>query len=138
MMVTLASGPALTTDCVCLNHDGRMLLIRPKYPPRAKGLMRLPGGFVEVVARVEAACAREVAEETELTAAKLRLIGIFSGSDRDARRPTVAIACLPQIKAAPPCAAAAEWISDWRALEFAFDHAEIILAAEAVLKRPKM
>ncbi len=67
--------------------------------------MRLPGGFVEAVARVEAACAREVAEETELTAAKLRLIGIFSGSDRDARRPTVAIACLTQIEAAPPCGA---------------------------------
>ena len=91
-----------------------------------------------MVVRVEAACAREVAEETELTAAKLRLIGNFSDSARDARGPTVAIACLTQIEAAPPCAAAAEWISDWRALEFAFDHAEIILAAEAVLKRPKM
>ena len=39
--------PALTVDCVAIDGEGRLLLIRRKNPPYA-GKYALPGGFVDV------------------------------------------------------------------------------------------
>jgi len=131
----LPVGPALTVDCVCFDSQGRVLLVRRGNPP-FKGAYALPGGFVEAGETVEAACRRELQEETGIEAGELRLVGVFSDPGRDPRGPTVSIAYLSVIQSGAPeagsDAAAAEWVRDWRDERLAFDHAAIIAAAAAM------
>jgi len=49
----------------------------------------LPGGFVDVGERVEAAAKREAREETGLKVTGLRLLGVYSDPKRDPRGHTV-------------------------------------------------
>jgi 8-oxo-dGTP diphosphatase len=125
--------PALTTDAVVFDAQGRVLLIRRKNPPFAGGYA-LPGGFVDVGETVEEACRRELKEETGIEAGALELIGVYSDPRRDPRGHTCSVVYLTRVKDAPPKAgddaAAAEWVGDWRNLTLAFDHALILRDAE--------
>lgn len=128
--------PALTTDCVVFDATGRVLLIRRKHPP-FQGHYALPGGFVEIGETVEAACARELLEETGLRVGPLKPVGVFSDPKRDPRGHTVSVAFTARLDhevspVAGDDAAVAAWISDWHAVELAFDHAEILRQAEQV------
>jgi 8-oxo-dGTP diphosphatase len=129
--------PALTTDCVVFDERGYVLLIRRKYEP-FQGSYALPGGFVEVGETAENGCRRELMEETGLDVGALRLIGVYSDPNRDPRGHTCSIAYLARIARVEPRAgddaAAAEWVSDWRAQTLAFDHAQILTDAEKLLK----
>lgn len=61
---------------VLIEHGGRFLfLVRAKEP--AKGLLGLPGGFVDPGEGVEAALTREVAEETGGTVVSPTFLGSF-------------------------------------------------------------
>lgn len=136
--MSLPRTPALTTDCVIYDPEGRVLLVRRGHAPYA-GCYALPGGFVEIGETVEAACRREVAEETGLEMAELHLVGVYSDPGRDPRGHTVSIAYATLLpRAARPKAgsdaASAEWIADWRRLALAFDHAQILDAAEQLLR----
>jgi len=53
---------------------GRLLLVLRAHPPAA-GTWSLPGGRIEPGESAEAACVREVAEETGLTVAVVRHVG---------------------------------------------------------------
>jgi 8-oxo-dGTP diphosphatase len=122
--------PALTVDCVVFDSSGRVLLIRRENEP-FKGAYALPGGFVDIGETVEAACRRELLEETGLEAGTLRLVGVYSDPARDPRGHTVSVVYLTQLdSAAEPRAAsdaaAAEWVADWREHKLAFDHAQIL------------
>lgn len=132
----MPAGPALAIDCVCFDRRLRVLLVRRGNPP-FEGQYALPGGFVEAGETVEVACRRELMEETGIDAGELHLVGVFSQPGRDPRGPTVSVAYLSVIGAADPKAgsdaAAAEWVADWRSEKLAFDHAEIIAAAESKL-----
>jgi 8-oxo-dGTP diphosphatase len=126
--------PALAVDCVLFDTNGRVLLVRRKYPP-FQGGYALPGGFVEIGETVEAGCRRELAEETGLQAGALRLIGVYSDPKRDPRGHTVSVAYLGEVEgdAVPVAgddAADAEWVADWRQVTIAFDHAQILEQAE--------
>ena len=139
----LPKTPALTTDCVIFDPEGRVLLIRRGHAPYA-GAYALPGGFVEIGERVEEACRREALEETGIKVDVLRLVGVYSDPARDPRGHTVSVAyvtILPRAVAprAGSDAAGAEWVEDWRNVEFAFDHAQILSDAEILLRphRPK-
>jgi 8-oxo-dGTP diphosphatase len=126
--------PLLTVDCVARDGEGRILLVRRKSPPY-KGAFGLPGGFVEIGETVEAACRREVLEETGIEIGELRLIGVYSDPGRDPRGHTVSIVYMTLLPEAPrPQAGSdaeeASWVSDWRTLDLAFDHARIIADAE--------
>ncbi len=129
--------PLLTTDCVVFDNDGRVLLIRRKNPP-FKGRYALPGGFVDVGETVEAACRRELKEETGLIARRLALIGVYSKPDRDPRGHTCSVAFLTRIDDAEAKAgddaAAVKWVTDWRRLKLAFDHADILCDAERLAR----
>jgi len=133
----LPATPALTVDCVVFDPTGRVLLIRRGHEP-FKGHYALPGGFVDVGETVEAACRRELREETGLEVGDLFLVGVYSDPSRDPRGHTVSPAFLAQLTApADPVAgddaAAAEWVEDWRGETMAFDHAEILGDAEKCL-----
>lgn len=136
--MALPKTPALTTDCVIYDPQARVLLIRRKHDPYA-GCYALPGGFVEIGETVEAACRREVLEETGIEVAELRLIGVYSDPSRDPRGHTVSVAyatVLP-VASSPRSgsdAESAEWIADWRSLALAFDHAQILEEAERLVR----
>jgi len=132
----LPNTPALTVDCVIHDPTGRVLLIRRKNEP-FKGAFALPGGFVDIGETVEAACRREVREETGLEVSDLELVGVYSDPARDPRGHTVSTVFLATqpMTAAPVAgddAAAAEWVADWRTHRLAFDHAQILEDAEKI------
>lgn len=137
----LPKTPALTVDCVIFDPVGRVLLVRRKNEPFA-GSHALPGGFVEIGETIEAACRREVREEAGVELGELTLVGVYSDPKRDPRGHTVSIAyatVLPDaaVPRAGSDAASAEWVTEWRSLRLAFDHARIIADAAAMLRRPR-
>jgi 8-oxo-dGTP diphosphatase len=130
--------PLLAADAVVLDPRGRVLLIRRKNPPFV-GHYALPGGFVDVGETVEDACRRELREETGIIASKLQLIGVYSDPRRDPRRHAVGVAYLTRVRSAKGTAgddaASIEWVDNWRGLDLAFDHADILRDAMRLARR---
>lgn len=132
--MAIPKTPPLTVDCVIRDRAGRVLLIRRKYEP-FKSAYALPGGFVEIGETLEAACRREVTEETGLKVGELRLVGVYSEPGRDPRGHTVSVAYFALLPAgqesqAGSDAADVKWVDTWRDKDLAFDHAKIIADAE--------
>jgi 8-oxo-dGTP diphosphatase len=129
--------PLLAADCVVFDASDRVLLIRRRHPP-FKGRYALPGGFVDIGEAVEDACRRELAEETGLSAGRLRLVGVYSDPGRDPRAHTCSVAFLAKVARGSPKAgddaAAAEWVADWRSADLAFDHARILADARKMAR----
>lgn len=130
--------PLLAVDCAVFDARGRVLLVRRGNPP-FKGCHALPGGFVEVGETVEAACRRELAEETGVKAGRLRLVGVYSNPRRDPRGHTCSVVFLARVARAAAKAgsdaAAAEWVKDWSKVDLAFDHAAILADAARMLRQ---
>jgi 8-oxo-dGTP diphosphatase len=135
----LPATPALTTDAVVFDTAGRVLLIRRKNPP-FEGQYALPGGFVDIGETVEAACRRELKEETGIEVGALTLVGVYSDPRRDPRGHTCSVAFLARVAGGEPeagdDAAAAEWVADWQSRTLAFDHALILRDAARVAAEP--
>jgi 8-oxo-dGTP diphosphatase len=134
--VAAPKTPLISTDCVIRDDEGRIVLIRRVNAP-FKGAFALPGGFVDIGETVEAACRREALEETGLTVGALHLIGVYSDPGRDPRGHTVSIAFVTLLPGqmrpqAGSDAAEAVWVTDWRNVDLAFDHAKIIADAEQI------
>lgn len=125
----LPTTPALTTDCVVVDQNQRVLLIRRKNPPFA-GQLALPGGFVDEGETVEDACRRELREETGVEVAALVLVGVYSDPTRDPRGHTVSVAFLARVDLveahAGDDAEEAAWMADVQDLDLAFDHNRIV------------
>lgn len=121
--------PLLTVDGILRNREGRFLFIRRKNPP-FRGHWALPGGFVDLGETVEAACAREMLEETGLTVTVGRLVGVYSDPGRDPRGHTVGIAFACEsdsmAHAAGDDAEEAAWLTLEEARPLAFDHEKIL------------
>ena len=127
-MPTHYENPALTVDALWIRR-GRVLLVRRARPPY-RGQWALPGGFVELRETVEAAVARELKEETGLTARPWKLVGVYSGPDRDPRKPTTSVVFLMRGRAGPSTAgddaSTVEWVPLREAHGLAFDHDQIL------------
>ncbi|MFX0167850.1 MAG: NUDIX domain-containing protein [Candidatus Hodarchaeota archaeon] len=125
--------PMLAVDAVIYLNDNRLVLIARKNAP-FKGWWALPGGIVEVGETVEQAIIREVREETGLEIELQNLVGVFSNPDRDPRGHIVSIAFLAtRIGGDLAHGSDATRVQAFRKLpsQLAFDHKEIIAAAEA-------
>lgn len=134
------NSPALSVDAILFDASGRLLLIRRKFPPYV-GQFALPGGFVDYGETVEDAVRRELKEETGIDADIDKLVGVFSDPGRDPRRHNVSVAFLMQAEAQQPeggdDAESAEFRADWKSVELAFDHRQIVNAALAILHAGK-
>jgi 8-oxo-dGTP diphosphatase len=122
--------PKLMVDVVIPSGRGIVLIRRAGEP--FEGQWALPGGFVEVGETVEAAAAREAAEETGLAVELARLVGVYSDPDRDPRGHNVSVAFLARVVGGDLVAAtdAAEVaVLDPDSVELAFDHRRIIADA---------
>jgi 8-oxo-dGTP diphosphatase len=121
--------PLLTVDGIVRNREGKFLCIRRKNPP-FQGQWALPGGFVDVGETVEAACARELKEETGLTVTVGRLVGVYSDPKRDPRGHTVSLifVCAAEHENASggDDALEARWLTLDEARPLAFDHEKIL------------
>ena len=119
--------PKLMVDVVIPSEDGIVLIRRASDP--FEGRWALPGGFVEVGETIEAAAAREAAEETGLA---VELVGVYSDPDRDPRGHNVSVAFLARVVGGDLIAAtdATEVaVIDPDSVELAFDHRSIIADA---------
>ena len=122
--------PKLMVDVVIPSGRGIVLIRRASDP--FEGRWALPGGFVEVGETVEAAAAREAAEETGLAVELARLVGVYSEPGRDPRGHNVSVAFLARVVGGDLIAAtdAAEVaVLDPGSVELAFDHRSIIADA---------
>jgi 8-oxo-dGTP diphosphatase len=133
--------PALTVDVVAFRWARRLevLLIRRGKDPFA-GHHALPGGYVEPDEPTPNAAVRELEEETgvRVDPAALRIVGAYGGPGRDPRGWTVSAAYAavlsPKTTAAGADDATEAGFFPVAALPpLAFDHAEIIRAAQGVL-----
>ena len=62
--------------CLIFNPEGKLLLARRAIEP-AKGMLDLPGGFVEPMERAEATVVREIKEELGVTVTKMEFLASF-------------------------------------------------------------
>lgn len=128
--------PLVAVDALIRYSDDSIVLIRRKNPP-FKGMLALPGGFVDIGETVEDACIREAFEETNIKVKIVRLIGVFSKPDRDPRGHNISIAfyCIPLSKKQLPKAKDDALdleivpIKGISKLNLAFDHKDIIDAS---------
>jgi len=67
---------AAATVALISNDKGELLFVRRKFNP-AKGMLDLPGGFVDLGETAEQAIAREVKEELNLSVDELQFFGSF-------------------------------------------------------------
>jgi 8-oxo-dGTP diphosphatase len=129
-------NPALTVDAVWIRR-GTVLLVRRGRPP-FRGQWALPGGFVGFRETVEDAVVRELFEETGLRARPELIVGVYSGPDRDPRKPTTTVAYLMRGRGGRPegsdDAADAAWIPLQDANSLAFDHDRIVLDARRLIR----
>ncbi|WP_335991687.1 NUDIX hydrolase [Glycomyces sp. MUSA5-2] len=140
-----AQGRALiryTADLVVFAEDRVLAIVRGTNP--FKGRLALPGGHVDHGETSLAAVVRETAEETGLrvSASQLRRVDIFDAVDRDPRGRVVSVAYVVAFRHRPYVrpgsdAARAVWVTPDDAMvpgRMAFDHADILAAAYALLR----
>jgi 8-oxo-dGTP diphosphatase len=94
---------------------------------------------VELRETVEAAVKRELREETGLSARPVGIVGVYSGPDRDPRKPTATVAFWMRGRARTPTggddAQLAAWVPIGQARRLAFDHSRILRDALRAVSR---
>ena len=130
--------PMLTADCVVVRHRAEVLLVKRGNEPY-KGCWALPGGFMEMDETIEYCAVRELQEETGIcvTKDKIRLIGVYSAPGRDPRGRTVTAAYRIDVDTSTEAtagddAAEVRWWPMNELPPLAFDHSEIITAAQSL------
>lgn len=126
--------PMVTVDAVIYTvREGQLevLLIKRGHDP-FQGMWAVPGGFVEMEESLDAAAARELAEETGISGVTLEQFYTFGAPDRDPRGRLITVAYLgligpdDQLPRAADDAAAVVWFPVSELPRLACDHNEIV------------
>ena len=121
--------PGVAVDMI-IESEGSVLLVKRKKDP-FKGVLSIPGGFVNLGEKVEVAAKREVYEETNLQVEPIEILGVYSDPQRDTRGHTISISFIGKaiggIAKAGDDADSVKWVSpDDSKLQLAFDHRRIL------------
>jgi 8-oxo-dGTP diphosphatase len=137
MTETVPETARLTADAVLFGERDNTLyalVIRRGWPPY-EGCWALPGGHVDLGEHVQAAAHRELTEETGLSVAALKFVGVYADPGRDPRGRYVTFAYTTRLTHTPQPTAAddatdARWMPVHELLSpgahLAFDHARIL------------
>jgi 8-oxo-dGTP diphosphatase len=118
------------------NNNSKILLVRRKNEP-FKGMLSIPGGFINERKTAEDAMMREAKEETSLIVEPIAILGVYSDPKRDPRMHTISITFITKIvqgnENAHDDAAALQWVNIAGELDrliesnqLAFDHSKIL------------
>jgi 8-oxo-dGTP diphosphatase len=119
------------------DNDSKILLVRRKNDP-FKGMLSIPGGFINEGETAEDAMRREAKEETSLIVEPTAILGVYSDPRRDPRMHTLSVTFITRIargnENARDDAAALQWIKlegdelDGliQSQQIAFDHSKIL------------
>ncbi len=138
--------PMVSVDIMVFGFFGgkvELLLIKRGKEPY-KGKWAIPGGFLDIDEELEAAAARELAEETGLMALEMEQVQTFGAVARDPRGRQITVAFMAiaagqrhKIKAGDD-AAEAKWFDiEKLPKNLAFDHNQMSKIGIARLKRKK-
>lgn len=125
---------ALTTDAIVFvkeaNETFVLLIERGREPFLHK--WALPGGFIEMDELLEAACKRELLEETGLVVDKMQQFKTYDAIDRDPRHRTISVIYYTELEKKQQVkgggdAAKADWFPVSNLPELAFDHQQILM-----------
>ncbi len=125
---------AVTVDVVLFDSSSAkpsILLIKRANNPY-KDHWALPGGYVDMKEKIEAAAARELSEETGAKIKHIEFLGYFDDINRDPRERTLSLAFWAKTQrhqqsiAAADDAKDAQWFAISELPELAFDHQAII------------
>src|SRR5215207_2775062 len=118
------------------DDNSKILLVRRKNDP-FKGMLSIPGGFINEGEIAEDAMRREAKEETSLVVEPIAILGVYSDPKRDPRMHTISVTFITRIvqgnEDARDDAAALQWIKLEDELDslieskrIAFDHSKIL------------
>lgn len=137
--------PAVTADALVFARDGgamEILLIERGRAPYA-GCWAFPGGFMSIDETTAQAAVRELGEETgiRLTEHDLHRIDIYDAVGRDPRERVITVAYYTVLDSPVRVeggddARRAQWFPLSQLPPLAFDHAEILEKAKALLAQP--
>lgn len=121
-------NPTPTVDAI-LQKGTKVLMVRRSKEP-FKGMLALPGGFVNEGETVEEAMKREVLEETSLEVEPIEILGVYSDPTRDPRKHTMTVVFVAIItggaEKSGDDAAGLEWVELADPGKVAFDHAQML------------
>jgi 8-oxo-dGTP diphosphatase len=130
-------NPVPAVDFLISKDDNsKVLLVRRKNDP-FKGMLSIPGGFINEGETAEDAMTREAKEETSLVVEPIAILGVYSDPQRDPRMHTISVTFITRIvqgnEDARDDAAALQWIniedeldSLIQSKQIAFDHSKIL------------
>jgi 8-oxo-dGTP diphosphatase len=118
------------------NNNSKILLVTRKNDP-FKGMLSIPGGFINAGETAEDAMRREAKEETSLVVEPIAILGVYSDPRRDPRMHTLSVTFITRIvqgnEDASDDAAALKWVETEHELDslieskrIAFDHSKIL------------
>ena len=118
------------------DHNLKILLVRRKNDP-FKGMLSIPGGFINEGETAEDAMLREAKEEISLILEPTAILGVYSDPSRDPRMHTISVTFITKTvrgnEAPNDDAAALQWINVEDELDrliqsnpVAFDHSKIL------------
>ncbi len=119
--------PLITVDAIIEMTDGRLVLVKRRYPPSG---WAIPGGFVDPGESLADAVRREAREETSLDINVISIFHVYSVPWRDPRGDTVSVVYYCTASGSPEggddAAEAVAFAPDELPDTIAFDHRKIL------------